>query len=129
MANESKAQLHVQKNRILTSQLLVPVSLNGSGAKLQHSSQKRNKNTPRKRKSKWGGKGVRIEKYGPQSSKSIVKPGMAHTGLVLERSTRSTKETESSKPNWDMKQDGLKLLRNKLVIWLSVCRYLPPSLT
>lgn len=75
------------------------------------------------------GGGVRIEKYGPQSSKSIVKPGMAHTGLVLERSTRSTKETESSKPNWDMKQDGLKLLRNKLVIWLSVCRYLPPSLT
>lgn len=40
------------------------------------------------------GGGVRIEKYGPQSSKSIVKPGMAHTGLVLERSTRSTKETE-----------------------------------
>lgn len=43
MANESTAQLHVRKNRILTSQLLVPVSLNGSGAKLQRSSQKRKK--------------------------------------------------------------------------------------
>lgn len=119
MANESTAQLHVQKNRFLTSQLLVPVSLNGSGAKLQHSSQKRKDNT-RKRKSKWGNGGGRIEKHGPQSSKSIVKPGMAYTGLVLERSTRSTKEIESSKPNWNMKQDGLKILSNRLVIWLSV---------
>lgn len=64
--------------------------------------------------------GGRIEKHGPQSSKSIVKPGMAYTGLVLERSTRSTKEIESSKPNWNMKQDGLKILSNRLVIWLSV---------
>lgn len=64
--------------------------------------------------------GDRIEKYGPQSSKSIVKPGMAYTGLVLERSTRSTKEIESSKPNWNMKQDGLKILSNRLVIRLSV---------
>lgn len=46
MANESTAQLHVRKNRILTSQLLVPVSLNGSGAKLQRSSQKRKKKIP-----------------------------------------------------------------------------------
>lgn len=105
MAYESTAQLRVRKNRILASQLLVPVSLNGSGAKLQHSSQKRKK-LPQ---GKW-----------TKSSKSIVKPGMAYTGLVLERSTRSTKETESSKPNWDMKQDGLKILSNRLVIWLSV---------
>lgn len=67
-----------------------------------------------------GGGEDRIEKYGPQSSKSIVKPGIAYTGLVLERSTRSTKEIESSKLNWDMKQDGLKILSNRLVIWLSV---------
>lgn len=84
---------------------------------------KRKKNTPRKRGA------FRIEQYGPQSLKSIVKPGMAHTGLVLERSTRNTKETESSKPNWNMKQDGLKILSNRLVIWLSVCTYLSPSLT
>lgn len=118
MANESTAQFHVRKNQILTSQLLAPVSLNGSGAKLQHSSQKRKKDTPRKRKSKWGGD--RIENYEPQSSKSIVKPGMAYTGLVLERSTRSPKEIESSKPNWDMKQDGLKILSNRLVIWIQI---------